>query len=74
MSVSEKVKQNQTPREYLEINGFELRIGEFYDPNRHLNGAKMEIRILRKIDEDALDGDMDIFYALVEKIKEYIST
>lgn len=66
-----KLKQNQTPREYLEQNGFEIRVGEFYDPSRHVNGAKMEIRILRKIDNDKLDGDMDLFFALVEKIKEW---
>lgn len=65
------MKQNQTSRQYLEQNGFEIRIGEFYDPNKKLNGNKMEIRVLRKIDDDKLDGDMDLFFALVEKIKEW---
>lgn len=66
-------KQNQTPREYFEINGFEFRIGEHSDPNRKFNGAKMEIRILHKIDEDALDNGLSKFNNLVEIIKRVVS-
>lgn len=67
-----KVKQNQTPREYLEMNGFELRIGKFYNYNPTIDPDRMEIRILRKIDDDMIDCDMDVFFALVSKIKEWL--
>lgn len=67
-----KVKQNQTPREYLEMNGFELRIGKFYNYNPTIDPDRMEIRILRKIDDYMIDCDMDIFFALVSKIKEWL--
>lgn len=62
------MKQNQTTREYLEMNGFELRIGKFYDPNEKFNGEKMEIRILHKIDEE-----IDQFDSLISKIKEWLA-
>jgi len=65
------IKQNQTPREYLDIGGFELRIGKFYDPNENLNGPKMEIRILKPIKED---DDFALFEALEKKLKEWLST
>lgn len=61
------MKQNQTPREYFELNGFEVRIGEFYDPNVNLNGKKMEIRILHKIDDQ-----IEQFDSLVSKVKEWL--
>lgn len=61
------MKQNQTPREYFELNGFEVRIGEFYDPNVNLNGKKMEIRILHKIDDQ-----IEQFDSLVSKLKEWL--
>lgn len=43
-----KLKQNQTPRIYEEINGFELRTGKFFNPNEGIAGTppKWEIRIL----------------------------
>lgn len=65
------LKQNQTPRDYFDQGGFEIRIGKFYDPNSYHNGDKMEIRILRKFDYDKLDENMDIFYSLVNIIKEF---
>lgn len=68
-----EIKQNQTPRSYFDINGFEFRVGEFYDPNKRLNGPKMEIRILKKIDDDLLDEGMAQFEALLDKIKEWVS-
>ena len=61
------MKQNQTPREYFELNGFEVRIGKFYDPNVHMNGDKMEIRILHKIDDQ-----IEQFDSLVSKLKEWL--
>jgi hypothetical protein len=70
---SKQIKQNQTPRLYFEINGFEFRVGEFYDPNRHFNGPKMELRVLKQIDDDLLDGGIESFNALVEKVKEWVS-
>lgn len=61
------IKQNQTPREYLEINGFEIRIGKFYNYNPTIEPDKMEIRILYKINDD-----IENFDALVSKLKEWL--
>ncbi len=57
-------KQNQIPRTYEKINGFELRSGKFYDSNEHLNGIRFEIRILHE--------DLELIEALLIKIKELI--
>ena len=54
------MSQNQTPRIYQDVNGFELRTGKFYDPNEFLNGAKFEIRILHKDPE------------VIETLREYL--
>lgn len=61
------MKQNQTPREYFELNGFEVRIGKFYNYNPTIEPDKMEIRILHKIDED-----IEQFDSLVSKLKEWL--
>lgn len=61
------MKQNQTPREYFELNGFEVRIGKFYNYNSTIEPDKMEIRILHKIDED-----IEQFDSLVSKLKEWL--
>ena len=63
------IKPNTIQREYSEINGFELRIGKFADPNEKFNGTKMEIRILKRIETEE---DASLFDALKEKIKEYL--
>ncbi len=68
-----KPKRKEIPRTYFDIGGFEFRVGEFNDPNQKFNGKKMEIRILRKIDEDKVDENLDVFYALLDKIKELVS-
>jgi hypothetical protein len=62
------LRQNQTPREYSELNGFELRVGKFHDPNEYFNGEKMELRILHKTDED-----IEQFFALVELVKKWLT-
>lgn len=63
------IKQNQTEREYVKLNGFNLRIGKFYDPNEFLNGTHMEIRITKSIEND---NDTELFEALVNKIKDWL--
>ena len=63
------IKQNQTEREYVKLNGFNLRIGKFYDPNEFLNGTQMEIRITKSIEND---NDTELFEALVNKIKDLL--
>lgn len=60
---------NTTPREYLELNGFRLRVGKFYDPNEHFNGPQMEIRIIRPIKNES---DTELFEALTNKIKDWL--
>ena len=62
-------KPNTLPREYLELAGFKLRVGKFYDPNEFHNGPQMEIRIIRPIKDQE---DTDLFESLVSKIKELL--
>jgi hypothetical protein len=62
--MNQDLKQNQTPRIYQDVNGFELRTGKFYDPNEFLNGAKFEIRILHK--------DPVVIEALREYLMEFL--
>ncbi len=64
-------KSNQTPRQYLELSGFEIRIGKFVDPNEHFNGSKMEIRITKLINDE---NDTALFESLKNKIMEWLQT
>ena len=59
-----QVKQNQTPRIYEEINGFEIRSGKAYNYNPHLTPEKFEIRIMTE--------DFELGEVLLEKLKEWL--
>lgn len=58
------IKQNQTPRNYETVNGFEIRTGKFVNPNEHIDGEKWEIRIT--------STDFELMEVLHEKIVEIL--
>lgn len=58
------IKQNQTPRVYETINGFDIRAGKAYNYDPNLNKEKFEIRIQTE--------DFDLGEALLSKIKEWL--
>ena len=61
-----KVKQNQTPRTYENIGGFEIRIGMAYNYNKALTPDKLEIRLLTE--------DFELGEAMISKLKEWLSS
>lgn len=58
------IKQNQTPRSYITINGFDIRAGMAYNYNPTITKQKFEIRIQTE--------DFDLGEALFSKIKEWL--
>jgi len=47
---------------YYQVDGFEIRMGKFHDPNAHFNGDKWEIRIHHR--------NAQVIEALLEKLKD----